>query len=272
MSEARPFLRWVGGKKRLAGVLGGFVPSVERDGRYFEPFFGAGSLFFCLRPPRAVIGDSNRELIACLRRVRNRPDLVWRHLRPCLALRGERAYIHARSLFNRLSDSYQRAALFIYLNKSCFNGIWRVNKNGLFNVPYGHKDGVAFPSLNDLAEVSRAFRRAKIRVGDFAQTVSDAGRGDFVYLDPPYPPLNGTAFFCHYTKERFNRNDHARVAEVFRLLTSRGCNVLLSYADVPLVRELYKGCRTIEVSTQRYVASHGRRYEVSDLAIMNYTP
>ncbi len=255
---------------RLARVLSTLVPPLAENGRYFEPFLGAGSLFFALQPKRAVIGDRNDELISCIRRVQDRPDLVWRYLREYRALRGEKSYLRERALFNRLPDSNRRAALFVYLNKSCFNGIWRVNKHGMFNVPYGHKDGIAFPGLTELRAASHAPRQAEIRVGDFAETVADAKQGDFVYLDPPYPPLNGTAFFCHYTRERFGRADHERVAEVFQSLGSRGCRVLLSYADVPLVQRLYRGCRSASIATQRYVASHGRRYQVRDLAIMNY--
>ena len=247
-----------------------FLPRLESDAVYYEPFLGAGSLFFAVQPQRAILGDENRALVECFRCIRRGPEAVWRRLRRFLNLRGEVHYYRARERFNRMGSSYGRAALFIYLNKTCFNGIWRVNREGEFNVPFGGKDEPAFPTLEDLRGASIALRQAKILHGDFEETADTAKAGDFVYLDPPYPPLNGTAYFTHYTKDRFGVTEQHRVANLFKELSKRGCKVLISNADTPLVRSLYAGCKTREIVTQRWVASHGRRYVVRDLAISNY--
>ena len=192
--------------------------------------------------------------------------------RPSLATPSAACVSHRRRDLRRVPaavsivsrSSPAKAALFIYLNKTCYNGIWRVNRQGLFNVPYGHKDGIAFPALDDLRKTSLLLNNASLKCGDFEKTLATARSGDFVYLDPPYPPLNGTAYFCHYTKERFSVEDHLRVARVFRQLTDRGVGSLLSYADVPLVRQLYSGQTMLEIQTKRYLASHGHRYAARD--------
>lgn len=266
----RPFLRWVGGKARLVHVLRTLVPPIGPNNVYFEPFLGAGSLFFAVQPAQAVLGDRNRALVECFKKIQSQPYLLWRHLRPYLGVRGSKAYYMARDEFNRIQDSYKKAALFIYLNKTSFNGIWRLNKKGGFNVPYGGKESPAFPTLGDLKTASAALYRAKIRCADFEETVERAIAGDFVYIDPPYPPLNGTAYFTHYTKERFRISEQNRVAALFKKLDKRGCTVMVSNADLPLIRDLYKRYRITELPSQRCVASHGRRYQVRDLVITNY--
>jgi len=271
MSEyGRAILRWVGGKARLATQLKELIPEFEDGATYYEPFVGAGSLFFRLGPARSVIGDLNDALMWCYKQVKRRPDLVWRHLAPMVYRDDETEYYKAREAFNTLANTPRKAALFIYLNRTCFNGIWRVSRAGTFNVPYGAPNRTIFPSRQELFAVAGALRRAKLVSSDFETTVRTAGSGDFVYLDPPYPPLNGTAFFTHYTSDRFDEQDQERVREVFGDLDRRGCRVLLSNADMPSIRRLYQGYILRRFNTTRYVAAHGRRYTVADLAIANY--
>lgn len=267
--RTKTVLRWVGGKSRLVHRLKPLAPELSGR-RYFEPFLGAGSLFFELEPERARLGDLNKALIDCLRRIKNTPESVWRVLKPMKMHRSPEGYYLARDLFNLTSDSDERAALFLYLNRTCFNGIWRVSRSGHFNVPYGGKLKPVFPSLKNLRAVSRALETASLRHGDFATTAADAGRGDFVYLDPPYPPINGTAYFTHYTKDRFGEAAQRRIAQFYRELHRRGCLLMLSNADTPLVRRLYSDFHVRGISTQRWVAAHGRRYLVQDLVITNY--
>lgn len=267
-----PFLRWVGGKARLVFVLRRFIPPLRADAVYYEPFVGAGSLFFALRPPRAVLADTNDALVECLTAVRKNPKAVWYHLNRLIRQTSKSAYYLARQRFNAMPASYERAALFIYLNKTCFNGIWRVNINGSFNVPFGARSAPAFPDFQKLSDAAMSLKTARLYCRDFEVVLLTAKRGDFVYLDPPYPPLNGTAYFTHYTKARFAVLDQHRVARAFLDLSRRGCNVLLTNADMPLIRSLYNRFHIHPISTQRYVAAHGNRYAVRDLAISNYQP
>ena len=146
MSGTKPFLRWIGGKARLVHLLRQCVPPLPDDSTYYEPFVGAASLFFSLRPKKAVLGDLNEELVDCYNWVKKDPSIVWEHLKSWLNVRGPESYYQARKNFNKAQSSYERAALFIYLNKTCYNGGWRVNRNGQFNVPYGGKDKPAFPN------------------------------------------------------------------------------------------------------------------------------
>ena len=269
-TNPRPFLRWVGGKARLAPRLLPSVPAFGPNATYYEPFLGAGSMFFSVMPSRAVLADQNEALIECCRRVRDRPDLVWRHLRPMIPRQDRDSYYELRSEFNESKHSYRRAALFIYLNKTCFNGIWRVSLTGRFNVPYGAKSAPGFPGRNDLIECSKAFARSRLEVGDFESTVEGAKRGDFVYLDPPYLPLSSTAFFRHYTSTRFTPEDHERVALVAADLAARGVNVMITEGDSELVRKWYRDFNVQEVDVRRSVSCNAQRLDARELIITSY--
>lgn len=190
-----PFLRWVGGKTRLVKELAQLLPVLEKTSTYFEPFLGAGSLFFHRTPDRAVLNDSNHRLIDCYQSVKDRPELVWRYLRPLLQCHSPAEYYEIRNRFNggRLGP-YQQSAQFIYLNKMCFNGIWRVNRAGLFNGPF-RREGRCRISLKP--EVARSLEYVEDYSPascDSQDAVEYAKRGDFVYFDPSYVPLSSTAF------------------------------------------------------------------------------
>ncbi len=266
----KPFLCWAGGKTHLITFLRELVPSDVNCGTYWEPFLGAGSLFFSLRPARAVLSDSNAELIACFRAVRRRPDLVSRYLR-IHATRASKHYYYAlRTRYNKSKDSLSKAAMFIYLNKACFNGIWRVNTKGEFNVPYGYKEHPALPSRAHLMAASDRLKKARLRVGDFRDILKAAQPGDFIYLDPPYPPLNETAYFTHYTRERFGKDDQIALAEIASLLTKRGCKVLISNADTHFIRALYKKFHVLKRGVTRWIRTDGKRYKAKEIALFNY--
>lgn len=266
----KPFLRWVGGKTHLVSFLCSLVPLDINRGTYWEPFLGAGSLFFALRPSRAVLSDRNADLIACFRAVRERPDLISRYLRMHAARTSKDYYYIIRARYNKSTDSIAKSAMFIYLNKTCFNGIWRVNKKGEFNVPYGHKEPPALPPRADLVAASNALRSAELRIGDFREVLGEAQPGDFVYLDPPYPPLNETAYFVHYTQERFGIDDQIAVAEMATLLSDRGCRVLISNADTGFIRSLYDGFKVSERGVTRWIRTDGKRYQVNEIVARNY--
>lgn len=265
----RPVLRWVGGKARLASRLMTFVPELG-DGRYFEPFVGAGSLFFAVSPRKAVLGDMNGDLIAFYAAVRDNPQAVARHLRDLGTTCGAKKYVSMRERFNHTSARFARAALFLFLNRTCFNGVWRVNTSGEFNVPFGQKTRPILPAVEDLQEVAAGLASADLRAADFEESLRDAKAGDFVYLDPPYPARSRTAFFAHYTAGRFASGDHERVARVFEDLHRRGCKVLLSNSHSAIEPGLYNGFEVRRVNVTRFVGSNGHRFRVRDVAVTNF--
>lgn len=272
MASAKPFLRWVGGKARTVGRLHAFVPNIDESATYFEPFLGGGSLFFLLSPTRAVLGDSNSDLIDCYQRVADRPDLVWRHLRGLIERQSKADYLELREEFNSTTSSMRRAALFIYLNKTCFNGIWRVNRSGKFNVPYGAKSKPGFPTPHSLREAAGALQKATLVSGDFAEPLTEATAGDFVFLDPPYLPLSNTSFFNHYTADRFGPDQHERVAEVARGLAASGVRVMITEGESREVRQWYKGFHFREIAVRRFVSSGSEKAMAKEVVITSYKP
>jgi DNA adenine methylase len=271
-SHAKPFLRWAGGKTRLMRFLDNHLPpDLPSDSRYYEPFLGAGSLFFRLEPQRATLSDNNKDLIDCFRAVRKRPDLVSEYLKQHFSNSCEKYYYKMREKYNTSKPSVARAALFIYLNKTCFNGIWRVNMKGQFNVPYGFKEPPFLPSKDQLSEISKVLTRAEILWLDYKEIEKSIKQEDFVYFDPPYPPLNGTSNFTHYTTERFTKKDHYELACIAKLISNRGCYLLISNADTPYIRSLYEDDFNIfELEVTRWIRTDGKRYKAKEIAITNY--
>jgi len=270
--SVKPFLRWAGGKTRSTPFLIDLFPSnFPSTDLYYEPFLGAGSLFFYTEPQKAVLSDNNKDLIGCYMAVQENPDLISECLNQHLAKTCEEYYYRMRYEYNHTKPSISKAALFIYLNKTCFNGLWRVNKKGEFNVPYGFKEPPCLPSKEDLRKTSLALSNANLLHKDYREAVKDAKKGDFVYFDPPYPPLNGTSYFTHYTKERFTKEDHEKLALLAEELTKRECRVLISNADIPFIRSLYEGGFNIYgLEVTRWIRADGKRYKVRELAITNY--
>jgi DNA adenine methylase len=270
--KASPFIRWVGGKSKLIKHLKNYVPSDFCGGNYYyEPFLGAGSLFFHLTPQKAYLSDSNKDLIECYNTIKSDPKIISEYLNQHLENNCKEYYYKMRDEYNSSKPSITKAALFIYLNKSCFNGIWRVNKKGHFNVPYGYKEPPSLPSNEDLLKISKVLSNAKLVHKDYKDAVINVNEGDFVYFDPPYPPLNGTSFFTHYTKERFNREDHAELARIAKELTKKGCLVMISNADIPYIKSLYKDSFNVyDLEVTRWIRTDGKRYKVGELIITNY--
>ena len=265
-----PLLRWAGGKTQLLARLLEFIPSDYAETTYREPFLGAASLFFALQPRKAVLSDANAHLISCYEHVRDDWAIVNRYLRQHARRTNKRYYYSTRTLYNRSQHSASQAARFIYLNKTCFNGIFRVNTKGEFNVPYGWKEPPALPTLGLLKRASATLKNAVLAHQTFENALSDAKRGDFVYLDPPYPPLNGTAYFTHYTMNRFTELDQERLAFAVKELDQAGCRVLLTSADIPLIRKLYKPFHIISLPVTRFVTCKAVRHTVNELVITNY--
>jgi len=268
-----PFLSWAGGKQRLVPHLLRFLPCNIQELVYHEPFLGAGSLFFAVRPSEAFLSDANEHLIACFRAVRNQPDLVSRYLAEHKRLDSHDYYYKVRREYNEGRASAAQAARFIYLNKACFNGVFRVNRNGEFNVPYGRKGTarrLVLPGRLALRNISKALAGVSLEVASYEETAANPSQRDFFYLDPPYPPLNGTSFFTHYTKERFTYEDHEAVANLVRELDACGAKVMVSNADTPKIRSLYKGFQIHSVAVSRYVTCRSKKHKVSELIVTNY--
>ena len=220
-----PLLRWAGGKRFLVSRLKKFVPSDYKDRVYHEPFLGSASLFFSLHPERSVLSDANEHLINCYKYVRDNPILIADYLKEHGEKNSEKYYYEVRDIYNRSKPSVAQAARFIYLNRTCFNGIFRVNLSGKFNVPYGWKDSPILPDRTWLRNVSNFFKKATLNSDPFEKTLTLINADDFVYLDPPYPPLNGTSYFTHYTKDRFVEEDQRRLAEMVHCLNDLRCYI-----------------------------------------------
>jgi DNA adenine methylase len=181
-------------------------------------------------------------------------------------------YYALRTEFNESVDSFRRAALFIYLNKTCFNGIWRVSRTGQFNVPYGAKLRAGFPTRAELGQCASSLEHACVEHGDVETTTAGARNRDFVYLDPPYLPLSATAFFRHYTAHRFTTEDHERTALVAAYLAGQGVNVMVTEGDSELIRKWYREFFVREVDVRRSVSCGSQRLSARELIITSYDP
>jgi DNA adenine methylase len=266
-----PFLRWAGGKRQLTKKLMSLIPSDWRGRTYHEPFVGAGNLFFALAPAHARLADANAHLIECYAFVRDSPSLVARYLQQHAALDNHTYYYHIRAKYNRSSPSAAQAARFIYLNKACYNGIFRVNRMGEFNVPYGHQYRTPdFPSSEMLVSASKALARAELRSQSFEESLAAVGRNSFVYLDPPYPPLNGTSRFTEYTVSGFGANQQDALAVSVTYLDKVGCKFMMTNADTEVVRKLYRKWNFIDIQVVRHVSCKAKRHRVAEVVIRNY--
>jgi DNA adenine methylase len=268
--QVEPFLRWAGGKRSLVKHLQKFLPSDPLDRVYFEPFLGAGSLFFAMRPKIAVLSDSNKCLIDCYIYVRDCPEVIANYLRKHGIRSSEKYYYEVREKYNCSARSAAQAARFIYLNKTCFNGIFRVNLKGKFNVPYGRKEPPFLPDRKWLRLSSSALKNALIKSATFEEILATANNDDFIYLDPPYPPLNNTSNFTLYTKDRFNIADQKRLAETVYELNARGCLFMMSNADIPLINDFYKKFNRFSLPVTRYITCKSIKHQVNELIITNY--
>jgi DNA adenine methylase len=263
---ARPFLKWAGGKTQLLGPIAGSLPA-RVEGTYFEPFLGSGAVWFRLRAEgrlrgRTVLSDANGPLVETWVALRDRVEevvaLLERH-RAAHARDPRGHYYAVRAREPR--GAAARAARFIYLNRTCYNGLWRVNASGRFNVPMGRYRSPAILDAGNLRAVSAALREATILHAPFGEVLRRARRGDVAYLDPPYQPLSATARFTAYTRDGFDEGDQAALAEACAALRRRGARFLLSNHDTPWLRTLYRGrgFRLRSVPARRAINSDPRR-------------
>ncbi len=265
--RVKPFLRWAGGKTRFVHEIVSRLPKISADATYFEPFLGAGSVFLAYAPRRAVLSDLNPDLVRAFTYVRDCPNEVVQKLYSLHHRDSEATYYRVRTRFNNGGPDCLQAARFIYLNQTSFNGIYRVNNKGAYNVPYGYKTEPSIPGKHELEAASLLLKSADIKRADFQRALTDAKKGDVVYLDPPYPPLNGTSFFTHYTKERFADEDQIEVAKTANALRENGCSVVITNADTSLIRQLYADWTIAEITRPRWVTSSCHTHRVVELII-----
>ncbi len=273
VTEPSPIVKWVGGKTRVLSQLAPLLPEGVALMRHVEPFVGGGALFFAQRPARALLADVNPQLIATYEAVRDDVEGVIDRLKQLSAAHGPERYYHVRHRYNhakRLASS-ERAAMFIYLNKTCFNGLHRVNRRGEFNVPAGRYTNPRILDAELLRAASRELERAELRCDGFESLISYAKPGDFIYFDPPYAPASRTANFTAYAQDGFGLDEQVRLRDVFRELDRRRCKLMLSNSDVPVIRELYAQFNLDVVAAPRAVNCDAtKRGLVREVVVRNY--
>lgn len=261
---SQPFLKWAGGKRWFAERYIDEFPS--KFGRYFEPFLGSGAVYFALEPKNALISDSNIDLIDTYRAIRDGWLTVEQHLSKHHFNHDRSHYYNIRS--TQYEDRFQRAASFIYLNRTCWNGLYRVNLKGEFNVPIGSKENVILSSDN-FSNISAILHNAKIEHSDFELVIDGAGSGDLVYLDPPYAAKHIYNGFVKYNEVLFGWEDQIRLRDCAIRARNRGAHVVISNANHPSIRELYNfDCRIITLTRNSVIASKAHhREQISELLI-----
>jgi len=261
-----PFLRWAGSKRKLLPELIPYWPASCR--RYVEPFAGSAVLFFAIKPPKAVLSDSNGELIRALKSVRDAPEEVYEALGDLP--RGKESFYRIRKLNPESLDRIERVARFIFLNRFCFNGLYRTNVKGEFNVPFARSGTGDFPIKAAFLKSASALRRAVIREGDFERILSEVvQRGDFVYLDPPYA-VGNRRVFRQYGPHSFGLEDLARLQRTLTEIDARGAKFVLSYAWCTEATATFSGWTHRRVYTQRNIAGFSEhRRKAAELLVSN---
>lgn len=270
-----PFVKWAGGKKQLLERLEERMP--ETYGRYYEPFIGGGALLLDVQPKNAVINDVNEQLLNVYRQLKADAEAVISILRELDSVECDKEhYLNMRAEYNKKITAHildaECAALTIWINKHCFNGLYRVNSKGLFNVPYNNKVSGVSMSEENLRGIGLYLSSGniEIREGDFEAACADAQAGDFVYFDSPYIPVSETANFTDYTKDGFCYEDHCRLAELFKRLDAAGVKVMLSNHNVDLVYELYDGFKIESVDVKRAINRDASKRVGKEVIITNY--
>ena len=269
--ETYPIVKWVGGKRQLMFELLKNMP--KSYNRYFEPFIGGGALFFELQPNNAYISDMNEELINLYTVVR---ENVYELIADLSKHEVSKEYfLEIRNLdrtdeYKNLSN-VQRASRFIYLNRTCFNGLYRVNSQGQFNVPFGNYKNPRIIDENNLLNCSELLKNTEIKCADFSEILTKAKKGDFIYFDPPYVPLNETSSFTSYTKDGFDMDMQFKLREVCDELDSMGVMFMLSNSDTKFVNELYSNYEIKKVFASRAVNANAEgRGKITEVLVRNY--
>ena len=271
-----PVLKWVGGKRQLLPQIKKYIPKTINT--YYEPFIGGGAVFFEIQPKKAVVNDMNDELINVYNVIKNNfEDLVkslsdkekYSNTSECFY--NIRAIDRDYTEYNRLSN-IQKAARILYLNKTCYNGLYRVNSAGEFNSPFGNYKNPSIVNESVLGAVSQYLNEANVKFlnGDFEYAVKTAKKGDFVYFDPPYAPISRTSNFTGYNEIGFGEREQIRLKELCDKLTKKGVEILVSNSDCEFIRDLYKEYEIIEIKAKRSINCNANgRGEISEVLITN---
>jgi DNA adenine methylase len=277
-----PFVKWAGGKRQLLEEIKKRMP--KKYNRYFEPFVGGGAVLFSLQPRDAIINDINKSLINAYRQVKNSPIELIKAIEKLdsnMPEDGKAYYYEIRQKYNDklMQDDFdvELAAMFIFINKHCFNGLYRVNGKGLFNVPYNNSRQASYNAEN-IIDISNYLKTITILDGDFEYACNGAEEGDFIFLDSPYAPLNPTTFES-YTKEGFDKDSHIRLAELFKKLTIKGCHCMLTNHNTEFINELYNNLFDDNskykiyidiISVKRMINSDANNRKGEEVIIYNY--
>ncbi len=269
----RPFLKWAGGKSNLLKQYEPLFPKWSGD--YFEPFIGSGAVFFFLSARQEArkyyLSDLNREIVDAFCAVRDDVEEVIRLLTKHQKLHSKDYFYQVRALVPGNLSTLERAARTIYLNKTCFNGLYRVNKKGEFNVPMGNYKKPSILQVETLKTASRALARADLAAGHYSGLVDKAQAGDFIYLDPPYHPLSKTAMFTNYVAEAFDEKDQMELSQVATTLSEKGCLFMESNSNTDFVKDLYKDFKIQEVLARRSInREKSKRGVITELVITNF--
>ncbi|OIO19198.1 MAG: hypothetical protein AUJ23_02410 [Candidatus Magasanikbacteria bacterium CG1_02_32_51] len=275
--KPKPFVKWVGGKRQLLAQfrLMNLYPPEKFDpksGKYFEPFVGGGAVFFDLLPETAYLSDLNNELVVTYNVIKNDVENLIKSLKKHKLDKEYFLKIRAQNP-EKLSD-LNTASRFIYLNRTCFNGMYRVNSKGGFNVPFGKYTNPLICDENNLRKASKTLKNVEIKKQDYKEVLKKAKKGDFVYFDPPYYPVSKTASFTSYTSEAFLDKEQIELRDTFVELHKRGCFVMLSNSDTPFINKIYseiKGVRITKVQAGRAINSDAsKRGKITEVLVINY--
>jgi DNA adenine methylase len=275
--KPKPFVKWVGGKRQLLQqfrLMNLYPPEKfnPKTGRYFEPFVGGGAVFFDLMPENALLSDLNLDLIITYNVIKNNVDALIKTL-------GKHKYhkeyfLKVRAKNPRKLSELEIASRFIFLNKTCFNGMYRVNSRGEFNVPFGYYSNPLICDEVNLRRVSTSLKKVEIKHQDYKEVLKKAKKGDFIYFDPPYYPVSKTASFTSYTLESFLEKEQIELRDTFLELSKRGCFVMLSNSDTPFINKIYSGIRGVritKVQASRLInCNSSGRGRITEVLVTNY--
>jgi DNA adenine methylase len=275
----KPLIKWAGGKRHIADLIESHFPNDWREGTYHEPFLGGGAVFLHVRPKESNLSDVNRRLISFYQAVQgnwmglvSEIELLIQEFDSAAVESKKDVYLRMREEFNSgTGEELREAALLFGLNKLCFNGLYRENSKGGFNVPFGQKS--VFPDFNPQAfeEASGLLAHARLSTTDFEQALSMAKEGDFVYFDPPYIPVDATSSFTSYSSEGFGLESQERLARLMADLKARGVRALLSNSQTELTRYVYRDFKQVEILAPRMVSAKASgRGPIAELLIKNY--
>ena len=272
--KCKPFVKWAGGKTQMLKYLTPLVKGINfTKNKYIEPFVGGGALFFHIQPKHAILSDFNKELITAYR-VINGPKKLKKLI--ILLEKKYLPYSNDETMYYRIrdrgitGDKYKDTARFIYLNKSCFNGVYRVNRSGYFNVPFGKKTKPVKLEINNFINCMKILKNTKLYTGDFYNTLKYIKKDDFVYLDPPYAPISKTAYFTQYTRKNFKDFDQFRLKKYCDKVNKKGAKFIAHNSDVDLIGDLYSNYNILKTPISRTIAAKKEsRIKVHELIITN---